>query len=78
MICSAILFPSYARSSRTSMPVDLSPDFVFLGGFNFRKSNKISDNCLGDPILNSLPANLKIFFSTFLILSSNSLDKFFR
>ena len=66
--------PSKARSSRTSIPVENSPVFVFLGGVKLSLLNKTSPNCLGDPILNSTPPNLKIVFSKRFIFFSNSDD----
>ena len=54
------------------MPVEYSPVFVFLGGVNLSFSNKTSPNCLGEPMLNSMPQILKIDFSRTLIFFSNS------
>ena len=36
-----------------------------------KTSNKISDNCFGEPILNFEPVSLYIFFSSFSILCEN-------
>ena len=60
------------------MPVENSPVFVFLGGVRPSLLNKTSPNCLGDPILNLTPDNLKIVFSRIFILFSNSDDKDFK
>ena len=49
------------------------PDFVFLAPAIFRSINKTSPNCLGEPILKSLPASLKIFSFKIKLSFSKSL-----
>ena len=67
------------RYVKTSSEVEYWPVLVFFGLLLiFILSNKISPNCLGDEILNSVPASVYIFWE---ILSNSSVvftDNFFK
>ena len=59
-ISDAILYSSLASFSNTSELVEKPPDLFFFPPGIFNSLNKISPNCLGELILNSLfPRNIR-------------------